>query len=417
MDLCLALVLLISPGSSVIAAMLPTTPSLIDVVDVEARYQFGVELSILGRITPNTSLKEAFLFYQAGTGPTEILPVQPSSSGHLEVKIDLGLHTLPPFSRVYYWFRLDTSDGDQITTPAYWFDYQDNRYTWQSLGDDAFQVNWHTGDLTFGQTILNTAHAGLKAVQKVIPLPPNPRIILYVYANPDDLQTTRQLTSADWTAGYAKPELGVGLVSIRAGNEQKLEAERQIPHEIAHLLLYRWAGTGYPNLPAWLVEGIASSAELYTDPDYDRALLQAVESGQLIPTGELCQALPEDASRSFLAYAQSASLVGYIHQHYGTNRLQALVQSYIDGLGCEEGLQDTLQISINQLENEWRMESLSENVAAASFRKFLPYLVLLGIVLVVPLSTIVLFSKRSRDPGQNLHDRGDASGVPGSKSS
>jgi len=410
-ELCLALTLVISPFTSGFASSLaaaaaaaaaaselpPTTG--IDVVDVQARYQFGEDLHIEGRITPIAPLQEAFLFFQAGGGTTEVLPITPESIGRFDVRIDLRQHTLLPFIRVYYWFRLVAAGGEESTTPAYWFDYLDNRFEWQRLEDEAFQVHWYDGDLAFGQTILNTAHAGLKSVQKIIPLPPNPSIVLYVYANPDDLQTTRQLASNGWTAGYTNPDLGVGLVSIRPGSEQKLEAERQVPHEIAHLMLYRWAGTNYTNLPAWLVEGIASASELYTDPDYDRALRSAVDADQLIPTGSLCQSLPQDPARSFLAYAQSSSFVRFLHQQVGTNRLQALIQSYIGGLGCEEGFQQAFQSSLDQMEYQWRREALSQNVTAASLRSLLPYFALLAIVLGVPLMTLGLFKTRVKNSG------------------
>jgi len=406
-----ALALMASPFSSEMASgtargtasVTSLSTTVIDVVEVEARYQLGDALQIQARIIPNAPLAEAFLFYQADGATTEVLSITPDSRGRFDIQIDLSQHTIPPFTRVFYWFHLVAGEGEEFTSPSYWFDYLDNRFEWQSLEDEAFRIHWYGEDMVFGQTILNTAHAGLKSVQEIIPLPPNPPIVLYVYANANDLQTTRRLASNSWAAGYTNPDLGVGLVSIRPGNEQKLEAERQVPHEIAHLLLYRWAGTNYANLPAWLVEGIASASELYTDPDYDRALRSAVTTDQLIPTGDLCQSLPQDPSRSFLAYAQSASFVRFLHQQVGTNRLQALTQSYIGGLGCEEGFQQALQVSLNQMENQWRREALSQNLAAASFRSLLPYFALLAIVLGVPLMTLSLFKIKAKNRGSTNH--------------
>ena len=71
--------------------------------------------------------------------------------------------------------------------------------------------------------------------------------------------------------------------------------ETLIPHELAHVMLYRNVGEGYASLPVWLSEGIASLAELYPNPDYDQALSIASQNGSLLSIEELCDTFPLDS--------------------------------------------------------------------------------------------------------------------------
>ena len=81
-----------------------------------------------------------------------------------------------------------------------------------------------------------------------------------------------------WVAGHANPDLGVVLVSIAPGENQSMEMERQIPHELAHVLLYRLTGPAYANLPNWLTEGIASQVEGYPNADYTQVLTASAQT-------------------------------------------------------------------------------------------------------------------------------------------
>ena len=67
-------------------------------------------------------------------------------------------------------------------------------------------------------------------------------------------------------AGHAAPDLGVVLISIPAGPDEGLEMQRQIPHELMHLAQYEVIGENFTNQPYWLIEGMASEAELYPNP-------------------------------------------------------------------------------------------------------------------------------------------------------
>ena len=161
---------------------------------------------------------------------------------------------------------------------------------------------------------------------------------IYAYASAKDMQEILQSIKKNWIGAHADPDLGVMVLSLPEGPEQRLEMERQIPHELMHILLYKMVGAGYVNLPAWLSEGLASVAELYPNPDYLVLLENAHNKGNLPSIISLCQSFPRDASGAFLAYAQSASFTRYLHQRFGSSGMERLVRQYADGLDCERGI-------------------------------------------------------------------------------
>lgn len=356
------------------------------VSDAHITYQFGESIRFDAQILSDQPIQEAYVFIQVPGEPTRLGKMTANTENGFAYREDLSQHPLRPFSRVYYWFRITDSTGKQTTSPSFWFDYLDNRFTWQTLENSMFRVHWVDGDTTFGQTLMSAAQDGLTSIQQTLPLTLNqPPLDIFVYNSSANLQSALQLSGQSWVAGYASPDLGVIMVSIPTGPEARLEAERQIPHETAHVLLYQATGSGYTILPAWLVEGIASNAELSPNPDYPRTLESARKSNGLLPIKSLCQTFPRDASSAFLAYAQSESFTRYLHKNFGTTGMQALVNQYLNGMGCAEAPSALWNQSLDELDSRWQNESLGVNVSAVRWINLAPYLLLAVILLLVPL--------------------------------
>ena len=370
----------------------------IEVRDVVAFYNYAENVTFQARISPPSGVKAVDLLIQPEGQTTRIEPVTWTKTGEILFNYDLVAHPLRPFGRTYYWFRLVT-DGGEITTPSYWFDYVDNRFTWQKLTNEYFEIQWQGEDRAFGQQVQNIATTALESAQKILPVAPPLPLKIYIYANAEDLQSALPGTAETWAAGHASPDLKVILLSIPEGPERSLELERQLPHEITHILEYELVGSQYGNVPVWLREGIASIAELYPNADYARVLETAQQKDSLIPMESLCSAFPRDAGSAFLAYAQSASFVRYLYQTYGSTALVNLLRQYQVGLGCREGVQTGLGISLSELENDWHGHTLSVSPVATAMRALSPYLFVALLVLLAPL---ILAIARPRPEGKPL---------------
>ena len=264
-----------------------------------------------------------------------------------------------------------------------------------------FEIFWYEGDLTFGQEVLNTAQEGMLKFQNILPAPRPTDVQVYVYANAAELQTALRLSgqTGSWIAGHADPDLGVVIVTIPPGPAQTYEIKRQIPHEVAHVTLYQWLGEDYYNLPQWLREGLPSMAELFPNPDYALLLENAYENESLLLMNSLCESFPLEASNFLLAYAQSTDFTWFLYENYGSSGLEALTRAYADGLSCEQGAQQVFEKSLTELEREWRKQAFGENPLLSVLIELLPWLALLGIVLLAPLLLMFGGRRKSADSG------------------
>jgi len=364
------------------------------------------EIVFLEHITFSTTLnspspvEEASLFIRPTNQETRLISLFPTPEGTLEARLDLADNFLRPFSTVDYWYRVVLEDGAIITSSTQTFFYEDTRYAWQRLEGGSLKVAWATGDLKFGQEVLNVAAAGLRAASVIIPSDVPPPIRIYVYPSADELQSTFTKTDTPWAAGHASPDLGVVLVSISPGPDQRAEMERQLPHEMMHILQYQVVGEAYNRLPVWLVEGMASAIELYPNQEYQRVLDYAVRSDGLLPMVDLCSAFPQDFSGALLAYAQSTSFVRFLHQNFGSSSLLSLMDAYQDGLGCAEGVRKVYSESIFQLENRWQQEALGRDINLLAWQNLWPYL-LLSLALFVPIALTLLPFRRKPLPKES----------------
>ena len=392
--------------------------SAVTVSDVGVDYSFGEEITFTARIQAAsgmvgqspTIIQEALIFFHVQGDPNiRVAPIQIGADGMTSYQYPVSAGLLPPFARIYFWYRLTLQGGEVYTSPQFYFDYVDNRFPWQTLEDASVRLHWYAGDVSFGQAAFDVARIGLQAVNNLIPAAPlglrqSELIDLYIYATPTDAQNVLSLggqppglsARTGWLAGQASPDLGMVLVSISAGAEQTIAMQRQIPHELAHVLLYRHTGAAYNQLPTWLREGIASLAELYPNADYVQVLGIAAQNQTLLPIPDLCGLFPQDASGALLAYAESASFTRYLHKTYGTSGLLTLIQAYSDGLDCEQGAARSFGSPLSQMDQQWRQAALGENVGGLAFRNLLPYLVILVVILAFPVWCFWAARKRSK---------------------
>ncbi|GAP06743.1 peptidase MA superfamily [Anaerolinea thermolimosa] len=361
--------------------------------EVATTIDFGNSITFQASLQLDTTPQEAYLIFQPEGQETETITLPPGDGQTLTYTLDLNQHPLRAFSQVSYSYRLRLSDGRIINSPSYQFEYSDTRFQWMQLENPLFQVFWYDRDLAFGQLVINTAQTGFQSANQLLPLQIKQKIRIYIYNSPADMKATRT-GSQPWVTGQAAPDLGVIVLTIPQGPEERLELERQLPHELMHILIYQLMGEKTSNLPAWLVEGLASNTEPYANPEYERVLLKSAEEGKLIPITALCSNFPQDASSAFLAYAESASFVRFLHRTYGSSAIRWLIERYNNGVGCSEGIETALNKPLSQLEYRWKQEELHLNTDHLIFQNLLPFILLVGILFGAISVTILVASKR-----------------------
>jgi hypothetical protein len=346
-------------------------------------YTFGAKIIFQARIQSPEAIQTVYLTLQPIGDSPRLFEIPFSPQGEILFEQNVSELDLRPFAQIEYSYQVITQSGAEFHSPAAQFHYDDNRVEWQTLQNDSLIVYWQNGDLQFGQKLLNTGVAGLQKAQTFLNVTPITPLRLFVYPSATELQNALNMPQEFWVAGHASPDLGVLLVSIPPSASATYEMERQIPHEIAHILLYQQTGTDYTNLPTWLNEGLASQAELYPNPDYRRALSRATTEHNLLPFNALCQSFPRDASSAFLAYAQSASFTEFLYQKFGSSGILNLIAQYQDGKDCEAGIQAAFGVSLAQLQTRWEREALGSDPIALLWLRIRPFLIL-GLILLIP---------------------------------
>lgn len=369
----------------------PPLQNLVNIENLGVVYQYGSELVFNARIETIEPVQEVLLFITPQGQQAVMKKISLDSSLEIHHAIETKELTLRPFTENRFHYVISLKNGDLISSESYSFRYDDNRFQWQSFKNSDFEIFWYGRDTTFGQDILNAAYLGLENATSIIASTPPVPIRIYVYLSSIDLQSALNLNQP-WVVGHAAPDLGQMYLYIPKGDEQRLEIERQVPHEIMHFLQYRLTGDTMRRQPVWLMEGMASLAELYPNPEYQRVLQATAQSRELIPMVSLCNAFPREASGAFQAYAQSASFVRFLFQHVGSDGLKELMDQYNSGLGCEEGISSAFGTSLGQMENQWKQEMLGVDTGNLVIRNLSPYFIIL-LFIIVP-TTLVLVPTR-----------------------
>ena len=363
---------------------------------LSASHNFGESLSFSAQLNTDIQADSIELtFRPSATGQSTILPAARQDT---TLTVSYAIQPpdyLPPFTEIEYWFTAKLPDGSQLKSQTATLRYTDNRYQWQNLTHNDYSINWVTGDSAFGQAILDAVLETNTSFSNYLNLPLADDLDIYVYPSASSLQTALDITNVPWASGHADPAGQTILVSIPQSFDQQLLIQREIPHEVTHIRVYLYMRENYDNLPIWYSEGLASLAEQYTLPEYWQILQAARQDNTLIPLEELCDSFPYDTDHASLAYAQADSITRYIYDTYGKFGLQSLLDAYTDGHACDTGVQTGLNISLSELENNWKKEVFANAGLSNAESSVGAWAVLLGLfILVAGISFLV--SKRSR---------------------
>lgn len=352
-------------------------------------YVFGEELVFSLDVAGDQLPQDAWLFIQpAGMGIANFKVLV--EEGGTSFVVTPSQLLLKPFSSVSYWFQLVYADGTEIVTDEEQFHYVDNSVEWQHTGNDRFNVYWQEGSLDFGAGALAVAQQAWDTASIESTQSPRTPLRIYIYSTSTGLQEALLLGNMPWVAGHADPQVNAILISISPGPEQRLEMQRQIPHELSHLFLYAVLQDGYADQPAWLLEGVASMAEISGNEEYSQALTKAAASNSLLSIDSLCTAFPAEEPDIYLAYAQSMAFTEYLRAEYGHSKLQDLMAAYSEGYSCTAGFSHVYSISLAQAQAEWQREEFGTQASVLIWQAIAPYLLLLLVLGVLPLAVTML---------------------------
>ena len=264
---------------------------------------------------------------------------------------DMRRSSLPPGAELTYWWTVEDEAGNKVETSSTTVHFDDGRYDWQSLTDGELSLFWYEGDDSFARELMNDCKEGLARLTEDIGTYPARPIKIYVYASAGDLQEA-MIFPQEWTGGVAFTEFGIIAIGISPG---RLDwGKRALIHELTHLVVHQATFGPYGRLPIWLDEGLAMYNEGELDPYLSPYLQKAISEDKLISVRTLCSPFSAEHEKAYLSYAQSYSLVEYLLDNYGQDKMLKLLTLIKQGNTCDEALTKVYGFDVDGLDSRWR---------------------------------------------------------------
>lgn len=260
--------------------------------------------------------------------------------------------SLPPGATLWWRWRVTDANGNETVSDTKNATWLDSVHKWRTLNNgDLIRLHWYEGDTAFAADLAKAAANGLKFNETQSGLKAGDPIDIYIYADTNDLKDAI-LYEPSWTGGQAFPEQNIVILGI---SKSDLDWGRgAIVHELTHVLVGHLTFSCLGDVPTWLNEGLAVYSEGQLDAYSAQQLSDAINNNTLLTVRSLSAGFSEVADKAYLSYSQSYSLVKFLIETYGQDKMTALLVALRDGNTVDDALQQTYGFNIEGLEDAWR---------------------------------------------------------------
>ena len=272
--------------------------------------------------------------------------------------------SLPPGSQLWWRWRITDANGDESVTDTKTATWLDETHKWKTVQNgDYLRLHYYKGDQSYINTLSQAAADGLKFNETQSGLKADGPIDLYIFANTEDMKDAI-LYEPSWTGGQAFPEQNIVIIGITPAELDW--GKGAIVHELTHVLVGHLTFSCLGDVPTWLNEGLAVYSEGPLDKGSQNQLEQAIGDNSLLSVRSLSGGFSEVSDKAFLSYSESYSLVKFLIETYGQDKMTALLVSLRDGTAIDEALQQTYGFDVDGLEDAWRQAIEAEPRAVSA---------------------------------------------------
>jgi hypothetical protein len=348
----------------ILATLLLITPSIahaqdgISLIDSNAAIYFPSALVFKIKAQSQSDITKIRLHYQVDRMNyaqviSEAWPnFAPSPKVETEWIWDMRKATLLTGTTVSYWWTIEDTTGNKLITSPEVIRFDDLRYSWQKLTIGQLSLFWYKGSQSFADEMMAACQQALERLFKDTGVYPEKPISIFVYASTGDLQGA-MIFPREWTGGVTFPEYGLIAIGIP---ENELDwGKGALAHELGHMVTHQITFSPYgANLPFWLDEGLAMYAEGKPDPYLESVLERAITQHNLISVRSLSSpfsAIPEEA---YISYAESQSLIAFLIQNYGGDKMLQLLNLFKEGNTYDDALTQVYGFDQDGLDILWQ---------------------------------------------------------------
>jgi hypothetical protein len=259
--------------------------------------------------------------------------------------------SLPPGANIWWRWRYTDETGRETISEQQTIIWLDADHDWKTVSAENLNLHWYSGDQAFVQDLLNAAKNGLEFNRTRSGLTAQSPIDLYIFANTSNLRDA-VLYEPSWTGGQAFPAHDIVIIGI---SQPDLDWGRDaIVHEITHVLVGHFTFSCLGGVPTWLNEGLAVYSEGDLDPSSQRQLDNAIRDNTLLTVRSLSAGFSEVPSKASLSYSQSYSIVNFLIEGYGQEKMTQLLTLLRDGATNDDALMSTYEFDVEGLDDAWR---------------------------------------------------------------
>lgn len=333
----------------------------------DAQVEFGAEIRFRLRARGGEPIRSVLLLYQVDDSRVQNTGVPAYQPGPLVTAIYPWrvANVLVPGAEVRYQWQIETASGVKTTTTEQAVTYNDTRFNWRETQGDQLTVYWHTNDAQTGASLLDEARKTQTRLSREFGLTFDKPVRIYAYSRQQDyvsaLATGRTLDTA-MTFGIDR------IFLLAPGGTTAMEPALQgLRREMGHALFVQKTKNPYVDPPQWLAEGFGLfiGGEVISEENY-KALGQIAQANKLLPLKTLYSTFPNNDRDRNLAYLESLSVVKFVVDTYGPEKLKAVLTAFKDGSSVDDALKKGLGVTLDQLEGRWKTALKNGSAARVS---------------------------------------------------
>jgi len=327
------------------------------VLSTESDYVFSEFLRFSLEAEPEAPVTEVILFYGQVDEPLvrRIYPsFVPGERIDVEYTESLEPGQFAPGTRFRIWWELHTGE-DSVRTATTYLSYADNNHLWHRLSGERVDTYWYGNGESRAEALTPRAEDVLSRLESQVGVEVEGRISVYIYNDRRHMQRAISPRSSGYDERVMTLGITVGENTLLLLGPHR-DVELTMAHELSHIVVGMSTNNPYTDLPRWLDEGLAMYAEGELPADNRQALDRAIRNDELLSVRSM-SSYTGQASKVDLFYGEAYSIVSFLLDGYGRERMRQLLHLFSTGTRQEDALQRVYGFGLQGLDRRWR-ESL-----------------------------------------------------------
>jgi len=258
---------------------------------------------------------------------------------------------LPPGATVWWRWRITDDLSREFLSPRNVTTFADTRFQWQIKHLALLDIYWQGDDASLVDSLTSGLETRLSRVELGVKVPAERKIKAFIYPSVEQLKSA-MLFPQDWAGAVAFGQYNTVLVPLNASNLSW--AQDTLAHEITHILISEAVFGPFGDIPKWLDEGLAQYAEGDLTTGEKNQVDSAMRENRLISVKSLGSTFPADPQQAILSYAESKSIVSYLINRFGWEKMRELLAVFKDGATYDSALKKVFGLDSAALDKQWR---------------------------------------------------------------